>query len=108
MAESTNTQEILEQTEPNSKKKFRLSDYVPTAAAVCFVAGFIALTLYVIFINIPAFADFFNENVSSIFRFVLAKITYIFPFSVAEAIIFSSPVLAFFLLRAVFNYIDTR
>jgi len=108
MAESTNTQEILEQTEPNSKKKFRLSDYVPTAAAVCFVAGFIALTLYVIFINIPAFADFFNENVSSIFRFVLAKITYIFPFSVAEAIIFSSPVLVFFLLRAVFNYMDTR
>lgn len=84
----------------------KISEYVPAASVVIFILGAVCAGLYIAFIKSPAFADFFNENISSIFRFILAKITYIFPFSVAEAVIFASPVIVFFILRAVFSYMD--
>ncbi len=89
------------------KKAFKkISEYVPIASGIIFILGAVCAGLYIAFINLPAFADFFNENVSSIFRFILAKITYIFPFSVAEAVVFASPIIVFFILRAVFSYMD--
>jgi len=84
----------------------KISEYVPAASVVIFILGAVCAGLYIAFIKSPAFADFFNENISSIFRFIFAKITYIFPFSVAEAVIFASPVIVFFILRAVFSYMD--
>ncbi|MBQ8524443.1 MAG: DUF3810 domain-containing protein [Clostridia bacterium] len=86
----------------------KIFEYIPPAAAALFLMGIVAALLYICFINIPAFADFFNENISSVFRFIFAKLTYIFPFSVAEAVIFASPVLVFFLLRRVFSYMDSH
>ena len=89
------------------KKAFKkISEYVPIASGIIFILGAVCAGLYIAFIKLPAFADFFNENISSIFRFILAKLTYIFPFSVAEAVIFASPVIVFFILRAVFSYMD--
>lgn len=86
----------------------KLFEYIPPAAAVFYLIGAICAVLYVSFIKSPAFADFFNENISSVMRLVFAKLTSVFPFSVAEAVIFASPVIIFLLLRGVFHYIDRR
>lgn len=55
-----------------------------------------------------SFADFFNENVSQIFRMVFAKITSVLPFSLAEAIVFTMPVIAFLILGCVFKHMDSH
>lgn len=82
--------------------------YVPPVAIIFYIIGIIAAALFAAFLKWPAFADFFNDNISSVFRFILAKITYLFPFSVAEFILFASPVIVFIFLRAVFVYMDTH
>jgi len=86
----------------------KISEYIPPAAAVFLLIGAVCAVLYVSFINDPVFADFFNENISSVMRLIFAKLTYIFPFSVAEAVVLASPVLVFFLLRGVFSYMDSH
>lgn len=82
--------------------------YVPLFAAVNFILGIVSAVLYVSFLNSKAFADLFNENVSPVFRMLFAKLTYVFPISVAEALIITSPVLIFLILRAIFRYMDSR
>jgi len=47
------------------------------------------------------FSDFFNLYISSFIRMILAKITNIFPFSVAETIVISIPVIVFVLIFSV-------
>ncbi|MCQ2456789.1 MAG: DUF3810 domain-containing protein [Clostridia bacterium] len=92
-------------TESTPKKGF-FGKYVPTAAIVFFCVGILSAGLYAAFVLSPSFADLFNENISSVFRFVLAKFTYVFPFSVAEALLFASPVILFLILRGIFRYMD--
>lgn len=59
----------------------------------------ISLILYAIAINNSAFADFFNRNISSILRAILATITNILPLSLAELLVIFSPIILFFLIR---------
>ncbi len=80
--------------------------YFPIVSLVFFAVGVVSAGLYAGFVLSVPFADFFNENVSPIFRFILAKLTYIFPFSVAEAVLLTLPVTLFLLLRAIFAYMD--
>ncbi len=66
-------------------------------AAVCFV-------LYIIQIASPAFADWFNENVSAYLRAALANLTNWLPFSLGECTIWLLPVALVLILRYAIKY----
>lgn len=90
-----------------SKRVFnKLLEYVPPISLCFYAVGAVCAVLYAAFLKSSAFADFFNDNISSIFRRIFAYISAPFPFSIAEAALFCSPVLAFFILRALFRYMD--
>ena len=55
-------------------------------------AAFCAV-LYIIFLNVPEFSDFFNMNISPIIRGLLAHLTSWIPFSLAEFFLIFSPFL---------------
>lgn len=75
----------------------RLNRYVPSASIIIYVLTLICLALYFSFMLSTEFSDFFNRYISGAFRFALAKLTGWFPFSLAETLIFLSPVLVIFL-----------
>ena len=81
---------------------------VPLWAGILFCLGAASAVLYVSFICSPDFADFFNESISQFMRFIFAKLTYIFPFSIAEAFVFTSPVIVYLAIRGIFRYMDTH
>lgn len=58
----------------------------------------ISVLLYIAFCLSKQFADFFNIHVSSIFRFLLAQLTNLIPFSIAEAAILSIPFIIFIVI----------
>ena len=60
--------------------------------------------IYLVICLSPVFADFFNKNISGIFRFLLAQITNIFPFSLAESAIILIPVILFLTIRYIWIY----
>ena len=68
--------------------------------------GLLALSIiiYIIICTSTQFADFFNRYVSGTIRFVLAQITSIVPFSIAEAIILLIPVILFLIIGYVWKY----
>lgn len=84
----------------------KIREYVPRASLVIFIIGAAALIINIAFIVSSSFADFFNENISSVFRFIFAKITSVYPASLAEYILFSVPVLIALILPCVFRYMD--
>ncbi len=53
----------------------------------------ICAILHIIFFVNADFADAFNQSVAHFFRFVLGKITSVFPFSLAEILLLCSPLL---------------
>ena len=85
-----------------------LAKAVPIGAGILFCLGIASAVLYVSFICSPDFADFFNETISQSMRLIFAKLTYIFPFSVAEAFVFTSPVTVYLAVRGIFHYMDTH
>ena len=85
-----------------------LRNAVPLWAGILFCICAMSAVLYVSFIYSPDFADFFNESISQSMRFIFAKLTYIFPFSVAEAFVFTSPVIVFLVIRGIFRYMDNH
>ncbi len=64
----------------------------------------LSVILYAIICISPQFADFFNKNVSGVFRFILAQITNILPFSLAEAALLLIPVILFLMIRYIWRY----
>ncbi|MBE6547648.1 MAG: DUF3810 domain-containing protein [Ruminococcaceae bacterium] len=62
---------------------------IPLFCKIMFCLAGVCLIIYVSAIFSEKFADFFNFRISSFFRMILAKITGIFPFSLAEFIIIS-------------------
>lgn len=67
-------------------------DFVhPVSFALFILAGFSAVLLFA-FYQSADFADFYSRHIGSVFRFILAKLSDPFPFSVAETIIFSLPI----------------
>ncbi len=71
----------------------RLNRYVPKASIAIFFLGIVTLTVYLICVFSPAFADSFNIYISSVFRATAAHLTSWIPFSLAEFLLLSSPVL---------------
>lgn len=68
------------------------TDYIHPVSLALFVLAGISGILLAAFYKSVAFSDFFNERISSIFRFLLAKITNPLPFSLAETVIFCLPI----------------
>lgn len=66
---------------------------MPSVAVVFIALGLLGAVIHVLSVNIPAFADFINSSVGNLLRLVLSKITGIVPFSVAEMLIYTSPLL---------------
>lgn len=58
----------------------------------------ISALLHILFIASTSFADFFNNTIARFFRFLLAKIADIFPFSIAEILLFLVPVFVIILI----------
>ena len=54
----------------------------------------ICAVLHLLFFINKDFADWFNETIAYFFRFIFAKLTSFIPFSVAEILLFSIPLLA--------------
>ena len=81
---------------------------LPLWSKISFISAGVCAILFLGFILSPRFADFFNENISSLFRALLANITDILPFSLAEWVLIMSPVILFFVLRyAMRNFSDS-
>ena len=64
----------------------KVKNNVPLPAFIIFVCTAVSAVLHIAFVKLPAFADFFNRYISSVFRTILAKLTTWFPFSLAEYI----------------------
>ncbi len=77
---------------------------VPLWSKIALATAALSMVLYVVICLSPAFADFFNEYISGIFRFLFAQISNILPFSIAEACILLIPVFLFFIIRYVWKY----
>lgn len=76
------------------KKNFRKAiEITPLWAKISLCLGVFSALMYLIFILSPTFSDFFNRYPAAFLRALLAKITGIFPFSVAETAIFMIPII---------------
>lgn len=73
---------------------------VPKTCLVFFVFGFLALTVHIISIISPDFADFITRYIGGTVRFILAKLTGAIPFSLAEMILILLPAILAFLIVA--------
>ncbi len=91
---------------------------VPTTSKVIFCITALTAVFHVVSAFSEPFSDFFNFKISSIIRFITAKISNLLPFSLAEALVLLIPVIAFLLIRyaaknhsdswsSVFSYITT-
>ncbi|MDD6095752.1 MAG: DUF3810 domain-containing protein [Clostridia bacterium] len=66
---------------------------IPTAARVIFIMTAICVCVHMVLYKSPSFADFFNSTAGYCYRLVTAKITEILPFSFAEFLLFSLPLI---------------
>lgn len=74
-------------TEENNPVRKKLPKF-----AVCFyICAAVSALLFVIFLISERFADFFNKYIASVLRMILANITDIIPFSIAEFFIIMIP-----------------
>ena len=74
---------------------------------LCIIAGGVFLFcvgIYILATYNAAFADFFNQRISTVFRFIFAKLTNLIPFSVAELLILLIPVILFLSIRYLLKY----
>lgn len=74
---------------------------IPLFAKITFCMSAVCLIIYIAAIISPSFADFFNTHIGVIFRFILAKLSGILPFSVAEMLLICIlPITAFYIFYA--------
>lgn len=76
----------------------KIREYIPLYSLIVLVVTLISLIFYIIVLNSVVFADFFNYYLSAPTRIFMTWLTVIFPFSVAEVVIFLSPVILGFLI----------
>ena len=65
-----------------------IQKYVPIFTLISFAVALLSLVLLIISRNSYAFCDFINSTVSSAYRFVMAKISSILPFSIFEVLVY--------------------
>ena len=68
--------------------------------------GFLLVSaiIYLVFCLSPAFSDFFNKYISGALRLLLAQITNLIPFSLAEAALLLVPVILFLAIRFIWKH----
>lgn len=76
----------------------KIREYIPLPALIAYIMCIAAAIIHLISCASRSFSDFFNLYISSFFRALLAKLTNVFPFSIAEAIIIFLPVLVALIL----------
>ncbi|MCI8388023.1 MAG: DUF3810 domain-containing protein [Clostridiales bacterium] len=80
------------------KLKNTIKTYCPIVSLVLFIFAILSVIIHIISeLSVP-FSDFFNRYISSFFRGLMAMITNLIPFSVAECIIISLPVICIILI----------
>ena len=99
-----NKQEISDNavTSPEENEKTASEnkyEKVPLWSKIALILAAVCAVIYLISCFSQKFADMFNIHVSFIFRFLLAQISNILPFSLAEAILISLPILLFLTIR---------
>lgn len=77
---------------------------LPLAAKISFCTAAVGIVIYVMSLFSPRFADFFNFNIAHYLRMIFAKITGILPFSLAEAILISSPIIIFIVIWYIWKF----
>lgn len=81
---------------------------LPIPCVVIYILSAMCLLLYILQRSIPAFADFFNRYISSVFRAVFSFLTGWIPFSVGECLLILLPLILFLVIRyAVRHRCDT-
>ncbi len=83
----------------NIKSEPQKNEKIPLFTIVIFILTALTAILHFISSTSEAFSDFFNLNISSIVRFILAKITNWLPFSLAEVLFILIPVIFFCVLK---------
>ena len=71
----------------------KIREYIPLFSLFMFCFALISLIFYLIVLNSVEFANFFNYNVASIVRMIMAMATSFIPFSTAELFLILSPIL---------------
>ena len=89
----------------NGRLKKIISDNVPFISRIFFITALFSAVFHISFVFNTDFADFFNRYISSVFRTVLAKITAVVPFSVAEAFLLFLPMILVFTVKKAFEAI---
>lgn len=82
----------------------RILNSFPTHLKITAIIFFVSIGIHVSAANSSTFADFFTENIASVFRSVLATITGVLPFSVAEAFVLMLPVMLVLYFVFTWNY----
>lgn len=77
---------------------------IPLWCKIALAIFSLSIILYIIICISPQFADFFNKNISGAFRFLLAQITNLLPFSLAETALLLIPVILFIVIRYIWRY----
>ena len=71
----------------------KIKEYVPTPALVIYCIFIFSLFVVLLARISTPFADFWNENIAAVFRGVLAYLTALLPFSLAEYLLLCLPVI---------------
>lgn len=71
----------------------KIKNYTPAFAWVFALLGLIAAAVQITAICSSDFANFWSDNISSVLRAFTAHLTSFFPFSLAETIVISSPII---------------
>ena len=93
-SENNGTDIIISDTEANDRtKKAEPKKRLPLICKILYCLAALSALLYILFVNIPSFADFFNRYISPWVRGPLAVITGWIPFSLAELLLLLIPVI---------------
>lgn len=85
-------------TSPKKDKASIIKEYIPLFSIISAGIFLFCVIVHITAVKSPVFADFFNIHISSFFRRMLAYISNIFVFSLAEMIIYTLPFFAVFLI----------
>ena len=85
--ENNEATENIEQKQPVVKRK------VPLFSKILLCIAIFCGILYILFLNIPSFSDFFNKHISPFVRGTLSYLTTWIPFSLAEMLLILIPVI---------------
>ena len=97
--------DLLPRDEQEKWSKFdSKTEKIPLWSKISLLFLLLSAVIYIIFCVSPQFADFFNKNISSVLRFLLAQITNLIPFSLSEAFIFLIPVILFLSIRYIWKH----